>query len=46
MALVPVGLCFFPLYNFAFSFPPGLPSITLPFIPNLAFTIDLSCPLN
>jgi hypothetical protein len=46
MALVPVGLCYFPIFNFSFTFPPAFPGFTLPFLPNLNLTIDLSCPLN
>jgi hypothetical protein len=47
MALVPVGLCLFPLFNFAFGFPPPIPfPPAIPFPPWLDFALDFSCPLN
>jgi len=42
---LPVSLCKFPIFSFAFSFP-ALPSFSLPPIPIFTFSIDLSCPLD
>jgi hypothetical protein len=44
MAGLPNSLCVFPLFSFSWSIPTF--TLKLPFLPNLNFSIDFSCPLD